>query len=191
LKTPKPGHSQTEEKCREDLDRDPEKFGVTGWYKRGLGGDRMKSLAAELEEREAARIKNNPKIGKEESGMSVSWTPERKENFLATLAAKRRAKASSSGPLDPEIEKGEKTKEKPVRRRPSASALRARDYRERKKRALAGVGALPATHLKELPGNGASPATHPDEAKACLSIFCMRCGFPMQIEDPGSFATKR
>jgi hypothetical protein len=180
MKAPAPGHSKEEEKLREAFNKDPGAFGVTGWYKRGLGGDRMKALAAEIKGREAERIKNNPKIGKEDQEMSVSWTPDRKEKYMATIAAKSKARLAAIALVDPETAKRKEVKNKADRER-----------RLNNKKKLAGNGEPPSVHLKELPGNGAPLPAHLEEAKACLSIYCMRCGFPMQIEDPGSFVSKK
>ena len=165
------GQSEDELRLRRAVDEDPARFGIVGWYKRGLGGDRMKELVAEIENRENDRIKNNPKIGKEEARMAVPWTPERRARYKNTIEIKRAARSKEGAALDPEMQRRREIKNK-----------RDREGQANKRKAMAGNGLLlPSDDLRHLP-KGNPPY---------LTIHCMRCGFLMQIEEPGQFLAKK
>lgn len=120
------------ERYRKEVDADPQRYHVTGWLRGGINQEKMEKI---IEEKGAD-------MGKE-------WTPEQKEKFKATMAAKRAERSAAVAGADPVKQDDDKRQ---------AKILRDREYRARKKAEAAAAHPAAKSNAVNLGGNG--PCIH-------------------------------
>jgi hypothetical protein len=157
---PTPQEKRIQEEHRKKVEKNPAVFGITGALSLGIDAERMQQLKEKIEAREANTKAIPPKQESRPGGGEKMGNNPTAEKICVDCEQPYKPRSNVQKRCDPCREKKKKSL-------PTARAKKCR------------IAA--AQH------SGGVQKPPPRAPTKSLSIFCMRCGFHMQIEQPDQF----
>ena len=157
---PTPQEKRIQEEHRKKVEKNPAVFGITGALSLGIDAERMQQLKEKIEAREANTKAIPPKQKSRPTG----------------------GEKMGNNPVAEKICVNCDQPYKPA----SNVQKRCNPCREKRKKLLCKAGAK-KRRIAAAQHNGGVQKPRPRAPAESLSLFCMRCGFHMQIEQPDQF----
>ena len=161
---PNAHEKRVQEERRKMVEKNPASFGVTGALNLGIDADRMRRLKEEIEAGETHTKAIPPKQESRPTGGEKMGNNPTAEKICVDCDQPYKPRSNGQLRCDPCREK----------RKKSVAKMWTRKHR-----------------LAAAQHNGGVQKPPPRAPTKSLSIFCMRCGFHMQIEQPDQFAEGR